>query len=281
MIQAQKNRYDEFFTQIEDIDVEIAHYIEYLRDKTIFCNCNDYEETNFYRHFKDNFLRFGLKKLIATKYEITGKPSYKIEICNDLIVKKMPLKGNGDFRSDECIELLKQSDIIITNPPFSLLQEYIMQIQFGDVTNREGHAAKVYFNALFGMDFSRSQENSINAMLNYGYSIICSLFSREIVSNGYITQIGVHHDNMFNQFNLSCDLMEPFRILVDRKVKNLMPQKFEKEEKKIILELLQDTVTIAGREENISNAIKIYCKSVVDAMNEKDVSLIKFYKDEL
>lgn len=126
--QAQKNRYDEFFTQIEDIDSEIAHYIEYLRDKTIFCNCNDYEETNFYRYFKDNFLRLELKKLIATKYEITGKPSYKIEICNDLIVKKMQLKGNGDFRSDECIELLKQSDIIITNPPFSLLQEYIMQL---------------------------------------------------------------------------------------------------------------------------------------------------------
>lgn len=126
--QAQKNRYDEFFTQIEDIDAEIAHYIEYLRDKTIFCNCNDYEETNFYRYFKDNFLRLELKKLIATKYEITGKPSYKIEICNDLIVKKMPLKCNGDFRSDECIELLKQSDIIITNPPFSLLQEYIMQL---------------------------------------------------------------------------------------------------------------------------------------------------------
>lgn len=126
--QAQKNRYDEFFTQIEDIDAEIAHYVEYLRDKTIFCNCNDYEETNFYRYFKDNFLRLGLKKLIATKYEITGKPSYKIEICNDLIVKKMQLKGNGDFRSDECIELLKQSDIIITNPPFSLLQEYIMQL---------------------------------------------------------------------------------------------------------------------------------------------------------
>lgn len=124
--QAQKNRYDEFFTQIEDIDAEIAHYIEYLRDKTIFCNCNDYEETNFYRYFKDNFLRLGLKKLIATRYEITGKPSYKIEICNDLIVKKIPLKGNGDFRSDECIELLKQSDIIITNPPFSLFQEYIM-----------------------------------------------------------------------------------------------------------------------------------------------------------
>lgn len=128
LLQAQKNRYDEFFTQIEDIDVEISHYIEYLRDKTIFCNCNDYEETNFYRYFKDNFLRLGLKKLIATKYEITGKPSYKIEICNDLIVKKMQLKGNGDFRSDECIELLKQSDIIITNPPFSLFQEYIMQL---------------------------------------------------------------------------------------------------------------------------------------------------------
>ena len=111
-----------------------------------------------------------------------------------------------------------------------MLFHYITEIHFGDETNREGHAAKVYFNALFGMDFSRSAENSTNAALNYGYGIILSAFNREIVANGYITQIGLFHDNMFNQFNLGSDLMEPFRPLVDQVVKELKPVKFEHEE---------------------------------------------------
>ena len=89
----------------------------------------------------------------------------------------------------------------------------------GDVTNREGHAAKVYFNALFGKDFTRTEECPINAALNYGYALILSCFNREIVSNGYITQIGLFHDNMFNPYNLSSDLMEPYRVVVDRMVK--------------------------------------------------------------
>ena len=158
---------------------------------------------------------------------------------------------------------------------------YINEIEIGDASNREGHAAKVYFNALFGKDFTRTEENSINAALNYGYGIILSTFNREIVSNGYITQIGLFHDNMFNQFNLGSDLMEPFRPLVDYIVRSLMPQKFEREEKLEILRILQQEVTIAGRREVVNNAIKIYCKSVFDALNEDDTSLIKFYKDEL
>lgn len=162
-----------------------------------------------------------------------------------------------------------------------LLEEYIQEIEFGDATNREGHAAKVYFNAIFGMDFTRTAENSINAALNYGYGIILSSFNREIVSNGYLTQLGLFHDNMFNQFNLGCDFMEPFRPLVDRKVLQMNPQQFEHEEKVAILELLQEEVYIAGRKEYISNAIKIYCKSVFDAICSNDISLIKFYKDEL
>lgn len=98
-----------------------------------------------------------------------------------------------------------------------LLRKYIEEIEYGDATNREGHAAKVYFNALFGMDFTRTEENSINAALNYGYGILLSAFNREIVMNGYITQIGLFHNNMFNQFNLGSDLMEPFRsLLIDR-----------------------------------------------------------------
>lgn len=163
----------------------------------------------------------------------------------------------------------------------ALLEEYIQEIEFGDATNREGHAAKVYFNAIFGMDFTRTAENSINAALNYGYGIILSSFNREIVSNGYLTQLGLFHDNMFNQFNLGCDFMEPFRPLVDRKVLQMNPQQFEHEEKVAILELLQEEVYIAGRKEYISNAIKIYCKSVFDAICSDDISLIKFYKDEL
>ena len=88
-------------------------------------------------------------------------------------------------------------------PEQEMLREYINNIEFGDTTNREGHAAKVYFNALFGKEFRRRTECNINAALNYGYSIILSAFTREIVANGYITQLGVFHVNMFIQFNLA------------------------------------------------------------------------------
>lgn len=114
------------------------------------------------------------------------------------------------------------------------MRKYVEEIEYGDATNREGHAAKVYFNALFGMDFTRTEENSINAALNYGYGILLSTFNREIILNGYITQLGLFHNNMFNQFNLGSDLMEPFRPIVDQRVRDMMPQKFETEEKRII-----------------------------------------------
>lgn len=162
-----------------------------------------------------------------------------------------------------------------------MLTEYLKEIQPGDTTNREGHAAKVYFNAVFGMDFSRSLDIPINAALNYGYGIILSAFNREIVSNGYITQLGLFHDNMFNQFNLGSDLMEPFRILVDRKVYEMKPDKFEREEKLQLVNILNHEVIIDGRRNYVANAIKIYCKSVFDAINDNDVSLIRFYSYEL
>lgn len=166
-------------------------------------------------------------------------------------------------------------------PEAQMLYDYIKELEFGDQTNREGHAAKVYFNALFGMDFTRSQESSINAALNYGYSLILSVFTREVSANGYITQLGLFHDNMFNPFNLASDLMEPFRIIVDSRVKKMMPEKFDQVEKLQLLQLLQDEVLIGGRRECATNAIKVYCKSVFDALNENDVSLIKFYEYEL
>lgn len=169
---------------------------------------------------------------------------------------------------------------IYSKPEASMLYSYIHEITFGDETNREGHAAKVYFNALFGKDFTRTEDNSINAALNYGYGIILSCFTREIVANGYLTQLGVFHDNMFNQFNLASDLMEPFRPIVDRVVVRLNPQQFEHDEKVEILRLLENEVVIANRKEYVNNAIAIYTRSVFEALNDNDASLIKFYRVE-
>ena len=112
---------------------------------------------------------------------------------------------------------------------YKLLEGYINELEFNDETNREGHAAKVYFNALFGKSFSRNDDVPVNAALNYGYSLILSCVNREIVCSGYLTQLGIFHDNMFNPFNLGCDLMEPFRPIVDFCVKSMMPKEFGKE----------------------------------------------------
>ena len=159
-----------------------------------------------------------------------------------------------------------------------LLRSYLTQIEEYDATNREGHAAKVYFNAIFGMDFTRSADNVTNAALNYGYSLILSTFNREITACGYLTQLGLFHCNTFNQFNLSCDLMEPFRVLVDRMVYYEKFTEFSTEEKHKLLNILNDSIYIGEATQTVLNGIKIYCHSVFDALNEGDLSLIKFYK---
>lgn len=163
----------------------------------------------------------------------------------------------------------------------SLISRYIEQIQPGDVTNREGHAAKVYFNALFGKEFSRSSEHPYNAALNYGYALILSACNREIAANGYATQLGLFHDNMFNPYNLGSDLMEPFRVLVDERVFYMQPESFDHEKKMFLVDILNKELWIDGKRNYLNNVIKIYCRSIFDALNERDLSLIRFYGDEL
>ncbi|SHF11757.1 CRISPR-associated protein, Cas1 family [Alkalibacter saccharofermentans DSM 14828] len=164
---------------------------------------------------------------------------------------------------------------------YNILDQYVAEIEYRDKSNREGHAAKVYFNALFGIDFTRTADNSINAGLNYGYGILLSIFNREVAANGYITQLGLFHDNIFNPFNLASDLMEPFRIIVDDWIYNLNLKEFEHDEKMAVLKILEREVGIEGRREYLPNAIRIYCKSVFDALNEKNPSMIRFYRNEL
>lgn len=170
---AKKNKADEFYTQMADIEAEMRHYKEHFRGKVVLCNCDDPYESNFFKYFAMNFNTLGLKKLLATSYadspvagqqlslfEVKGlyltstseKKPYKIEISavddrnadgafdlgdvQYLLKNKQNvltlLNGDGDFRSAECIELLKQADIVVTNPPFSLFREYVAQLVEND-----------------------------------------------------------------------------------------------------------------------------------------------------
>lgn len=166
---ANKAKKDEFYTQLSDIENELRHYKEHFKGKTVFFNCDDPYESNFFKYFAINFNYLGLKKLICTCYagslvvysqmsffgedEVTGteesaKKPYKIEITEvkdlngdgavdltdvGLLLQSVDgkpelLKGNGDFRSDECVQLLSEADIVVTNPPFSLFREYVAQL---------------------------------------------------------------------------------------------------------------------------------------------------------
>lgn len=134
--QAKRAKNDEFYTQLTDIEKEMIHYRPHFKGKVIFCNCDDARESNFFKYFANNFELLGIKKLITTGYKENGHGvvlEYEGDKNGNLIVdpseiKVTELKGNGDFRSDECIEYLRQADIVVTNPPFSLFREYVKQL---------------------------------------------------------------------------------------------------------------------------------------------------------
>ena len=165
--------------------------------------------------------------------QIIWKQQTKEAVWTEIVTEKIR-------KQKELLELLGRKES-------ALLSDYLKEIVWNDGTNREGHAAKVYFNALFGLDFTRTEDSLINAALNYGYSILMSAFAREIVASGYLTQIGIFHDNMFNQFNLASDLMEPFRILVDREVLMMPLEAFEHQEKMRLVDILNHEVWIDGK----------------------------------
>ena len=130
---AKKAKNDEFYTQLSDIENELKHYKNHFAGKVVYCNCDDARESNFFRFFQKKFSDYGLKKLITTSYNENGHGSVLVYEgdtngngkLDDTEIKVSELKGNGDFRSEECIELLKEADIVVTNPPFSLFREYI------------------------------------------------------------------------------------------------------------------------------------------------------------
>jgi len=125
---AKSAKQDEFYTQLSDIEKELYHYKDHFVGKVVFCNCDDPEESNFWEYFRLKFKHLGLKKLIATHYVTSGQ-SYKLEMKkNGEQSLPLELDENGDFRSSECVELLKEADVVVTNPPFSLFREYVAQL---------------------------------------------------------------------------------------------------------------------------------------------------------
>ena len=134
---AKVNKNDEWYTMLNDIEEEISMHMDYVRQfygKTVLCNCDDPEWSNFFLFFRNHFEQLQLKKVIFTHYEMSGNPSYKLEWdgsylgYDTLNLVRTPLKGNGDFRSPECLALLDECDIVVTNPPFTLLREFIETI---------------------------------------------------------------------------------------------------------------------------------------------------------
>ena len=153
---------------------------------------------------------------------------------------------------------------------------YANSITTGDRTNREAHAAKVYFNAIFGNEFSRHKDSPINAALNYGYTILLSAINREIVINGYLTQLGIFHDNAFNQFNLSSDLIEPLRSLIDKEVVSWGSiEEFTSIQKMRLVDVLNCKVHMGDKQIQFVNALGTYCRSVLEALSEQNLDLIQ------
>ena len=161
-----------------------------------------------------------------------------------------------------------------------MLRGYAEEVQPGDPTNREGHAAKVYFNTLFGNEFSRKSDCTINSCLNYGYAILLSAVNREISCLGYSTELGIFHDNTYNSFNLGSDLMEPLRPLVDRMVVDMDHNSFTIESKHSLASLLNQTVAIDGDNYRLLNALPLYVKSVATSLESGDVERIRFCEYE-
>lgn len=179
---AKRNKNDEFYTRLEDIERELVHYKDFFKGKTIFCNCDDPRISNFFKYFALNFNEFGLKKIISTCYknqdvdlftqndcekavyiEYTGNPNDPTSTDFSTIEVK-ELKGDGDFRSQECIELLKQADIVVTNPPFSLFREYVGQlIKYDKKFIIIGHQNAISYKEIFAL----IKENKL--WLGYGF----------------------------------------------------------------------------------------------------------------
>ena len=243
---------------VDSISVSISSYLlkELADNKINIIFCDD--KHNPYGELQPFYSRHNSSKKILEQVKWTNKEK---DLVWQAIVKNKIL--NQAF-------LLKK----IKSKQHDLITSYIKEVTIGDKTNREGHAAKVYFNSLFGKSFVRGNNDKINASLNYGYAILLSTVSKEIVNNGYLTQLGIHHKNEFNPYNLACDLMEPFRIIIDSFVYYNKDKELDPSFKLDIINIFNNAYTFNNKKYTLKDIMGLYVKNTLDIFNNN-----KEYKD--
>lgn len=243
---------------VDSISVSISAYllkeIADAKINMIFCD----EKHNPFGELSPYYSKHNSSKKIKEQIKWTNK--YKDDLWMKIVKNK----------------ILNQSLMLnkIKNDKYDLLNSYIDEVLSGDKTNREGHAAKVYFNALFGKDFVRNNNDNINAALNYGYAILLSTINKEVIANGCLTQLGIHHKNEFNEFNLSCDLMEPFRVIVDNFVYFNQERELNTNYKLDIVNILNNTYKYQNKSYTLKDIIGLFVKNTLN-----NIDNINEYKD--
>ena len=236
---------------VDSVSVSISAYL--LREiadnkiNIIFCD----EKHNPFGELTPYYSKHNSSKMI--KKQISWKQKDKDKIWAEIVKNKILNQAL----------LLKK----VSSEKYDLVFSYINEVVDGDKTNREGHAAKVYFNSLYGKFFVRNADDSINSALNYGYALLLSTINKEVINNGYLTQLGLHHKNEFNEFNLSCDLMEPFRVLIDNFVYYNQERKFDLDYKLDIVSILNNTYKYNNKNYTLKDIIKIFVKNTLESAN--------------
>ena len=210
--------------------------------KLVFCDEKHQPECEIVSYQNNHYSYRKIKEQIQFSNE------YKDFLWKCIIKKKIENQARN----------LKQRSL---EKSYNSLINYLEEVELGDSSNREGHSAKVYFNALFGKNFTRDLDCDINKYLNYGYSILLSSINRSIKSLGYLTELGIHHIGESNPFNLSCDLIEPLRPIVDFKVidGNLNEENYKME----FISLLSKKVKYNTKEFFLDNAIQLYIEDMM------------------
>lgn len=194
--------------------------------------------------------------------QITWREEDKAQVWTTIIAQKIL---NQAFYLGSCGFLEKSQSVI----------DLYHGLDLFDPSNREGHAARIYFNTLFGNDFSREQDTDVNAALDYGYTLILSMFAREIVLSGCMTQFGLKHANQFNQFNLASDIMEPFRPIIDKIVYENRSSSFVKIKRELFT-IFSDTFNYSGKDMYLTNIVSDYTKKVIQSLNQPEKGVPEF-----
>lgn len=264
-----KNRYlvvkrdnDEKYVHLSEIDTIVvdsvsvsisAYLLRELADakiNIIFCD----ENHNPFGELMPYYSRHNSSKII--KKQINWSEKKKNELWAKIVKNKI---------TNQALVLKKLHD-----DKYELVLSYVDEVTMGDKTNREGHAAKVYFNCLFGKSFSRDDNNAINSALNYGYSVLLSTINKEVIVNGFLTQLGIHHKNEFNEFNLSCDLMEPFRVIIDNFVYYNQAREFNTNYKMDIINIFNTTFKYQNKTYTLKDILNMYVKNTLNIMNSDE-----------